>query len=165
MLLVCFKRKQSVIYEKLLNTPDNFKAGKVKHFIDNWKAISSDKTVLETLCGYELSFHTVPPTRNKCNNPSFNEQEIESINLEIQNVLSKGIIEETSTSKYQFVTHIFTRPKKDGTRRVILNLKSLYEFVGNYHFKMNSLNTAVNLMKEKCFFGSIDLKDAIPVSQ
>lgn len=49
-----------------------FKAGKVKHFIDNWQAIASDKTVLETLCGYELSFHTVPPTRNKCNNPSFN---------------------------------------------------------------------------------------------
>ena len=119
--MLCFKRKQSFIYEKLLNTPDNFKAGKVKHFIDNWKAITSDKTVLETLCGYELSFHTVPPTRNKCNNPSFNEQEIESINLEVQKLLSKGIIEETSTSKYQFVTHIFTQPKKDGTHRVILN--------------------------------------------
>jgi len=37
------ENKQSFIYEKLLNTPDNFKAGKVKHFIDNWKAITSDK--------------------------------------------------------------------------------------------------------------------------
>ena len=80
--------------------------------------------------------------------------------------MSKEIIEETPSSKHEYVIHIFTRPKKDGTHRVILNLKSLNEYIENYHFKMDSLNTAINLMKRNCFFGSMDLKDAfysIPV--
>lgn len=51
---------------------------------------------------------------------------------------------------------------------MILNLKSLNEYVENYHFKMDSLGTAINLMNTNCYFASIDLKDAffsIPVKQ
>lgn len=51
---------------------------------------------------------------------------------------------------------------------MILNLKSLNEYVENYHFKMDSLGTAINLMNTNCYFASIDLKDvffSIPVKQ
>ena len=83
-----------------------------------------------------------------------------SITLEVKTFLKKGIIQKAIPCKNQFVTHIFTRPKKDGTHRVILNLKSLNEYIENYHFKMDSLGTAINLMNRNCYFGSIDLKDA-----
>jgi hypothetical protein len=83
-----------------------------------------------------------------------------SINLEVHKFLQKGIIQETLPCKNQFVTHIFTRPKIDGTHRVILNLKLLNEYVENYHFKVDSLSTAINLMNKNCYFASIDLKDA-----
>lgn len=136
-------------------------------FINKWKDLTSDKSIIDTIQGYRLSFEFSPPTRNKCNNPSFSAQEIKSINNEIETLLKKRIIEETAPSPFQYVTHIFTRPKKDGSHRVILNLKSLNEYIENFHFKMDSLNTAINLMKENCYFGSIDLKDAffsIPVA-
>lgn len=55
---------------------------------------------------------------------------------------------------------IFTRPKKDGTHRMILNLKSLNKNITHHHFKMDTVLTAVRLMKPGCFMASIDLKDA-----
>ena len=133
-----------------------------------WKKITSDKTVLDALKGYRLTFHTLPPVRNYSNNPTFSDEEKKSIDLEVTKFLRKGIIEKTFASNSQFVTHIFTRFKKDGSQRVILNLKSLNEFIENYHFKMDSVKTAINLMSNNCFFGSIDLKDAffsIPVKE
>lgn len=147
-------------YLKRINTPKNFQAGKVKHFIEKWRIITTDKAVLDALNGYQLRFHTLPPERNNCNNPNFSENEKTAISLEIDTFLSKGIVEETSPCKHQFVTHIFIRPKKDGTHRVILNMKSVNKFIENYHFKMDSLKTAINLMSKNCYFGSIDLKDA-----
>ena len=52
------------------------------------------------------------------------------------------------------------RHKKDGTYRMILNLRSLNEFVDYQHFKMDNILTALKLMRPKCFMESVDLKDA-----
>jgi hypothetical protein len=62
---------------------------------------------------------------------------------------------------------IFITPKKDGTSRVIFNLKALNQFVSYHHFKMDTLDTAITLMRPGCFMTSIDLKDAyysIPIA-
>ena len=60
----------------------------------------------------------------------------------------------------EFISNIFLRKKKDGTYRMILNLKQLNEFIVYHHFKMDSLQAATELMKPGCFMASIDLKDA-----
>ena len=68
----------------------------------------------------------------------------------------------------EFISTIFVRPKKDGSYRSILNLKQLNNFVTNHHFKMESLQTALHLVKKNCFIASIDLRDAyysISISQ
>lgn len=80
--------------------------------MDKLKTITSDKSILDAINGYQLNVHTLPPTRNNCNNPAFNEHEQTSITLEVQNVLEKGIIETARPFNYQFVTHIFTRRQK-----------------------------------------------------
>lgn len=59
-----------------------------------------------------------------------------------------------------FVSNIFIRHKKDNSIRLILNLKKLNEHVDTKHFKMETLKSAVLLMKRNCFFTSCDLKDA-----
>ena len=59
-----------------------------------------------------------------------------------------------------FVSTIFLRPKKDGTHRTILNLKQFNEFVEYHHFKMDTLETAINMVKPGCYMASVDLKDA-----
>ena len=43
---------------------------------------------------------------------------------------------------------------------MILNLKQLNEFVSYYHFKMDTIQTALKLMRPGCFMASVDLKDA-----
>ena len=55
---------------------------------------------------------------------------------------------------------MFTRPKKDGSHRLILNLKKLNEYVTYHHFKMESLQSAVQLLKKDYWMAVLDLKDA-----
>ena len=62
---------------------------------------------------------------------------------------------------------MFVTPKKDGTYRMILNLKSLNEFVAYQHFKMDNFQTVVKLVRPQCFMAFVDLKDAyysVPVA-
>ena len=51
---------------------------------------------------------------------------------------------------------------------MILNLQCFNKFVQYYHFKMDTLESAIQLMKPGCFKASIDLKDAyysVPVAK
>ena len=48
----------------------------------------------------------------------------------------------------------------DNTHRMILNLKSLNKFVAYHHFKMDTFQTAVKLIRPGCFMASVDLRDA-----
>lgn len=45
-----------------------------------------------------------------------------------------------------FNSTIFVEPKKDGRHRLILNLKSLDEFLAYYHLKMDTICAALQLM-------------------
>ena len=58
------------------------------------------------------------------------------------------------------MSNIFLREKRDGSQRVILNVKFLNETIDKVHFKMDSLKHAVSLIKCGCWFASVDLKDA-----
>ena len=67
-----------------------------------------------------------------------------------------------------FISNIFIHPKKDGTYRMILNLKPLNEFVDYHHFKMDTFRTALKLIRPGCFMASVDLNDAyysIPIAE
>ena len=81
------------------------------------------------------------------------------VHQEIQKLLQKGVIMKVKYSPGQIVSGIFLLPKKDGTFRLILNLKSFNEFVTHHHFKMDSLQTIIKLVTPNCFMASID-KDA-----
>ncbi len=70
-------------------------------------------------------------------------------------------------STNQFVSNIFIREKKDGKFRVILNLSNLNPSIEYHKFKLETLESIVNLIRPGCFMASIDLKDAyysVPVA-
>lgn len=79
---------------------------------------------------------------------------------ELAKLLHKGVIRRVVSTSDQILSNIFLREKKDGSQRLILNLKNLNQNVEKIHFKMDSLKQAVALIKKNCFFASIDLKDA-----
>ena len=75
-------------------------------------------------------------------------------------MLQKGAIRHASFNSKQFISNLFIIPKKSGDLRPVINLKSLNEFVQYHHFKMEGLNTLLDLLSGSEFFTTIDLKDA-----
>ena len=70
----------------------------------------------------------------------------------------------------QVILHLllFTKQKKDGTVRTILNLKCLNEFVQYQHFKVESLLDVFKIIKLNVWMASVDLKDelfTVPVNE
>ncbi|XP_046605016.1 uncharacterized protein LOC124297748 [Neodiprion virginianus] len=78
----------------------------------------------------------------------------------IDDLLKKGAIAKCNPAKNQFISNIFLRPKPDGSKRLIINLKELNTFVITEHFKMEDRKTALRLISPQCFMATLDLKDA-----
>ena len=78
---------------------------------------------------------------------------------EINKLLEKGVINKATHCDSEFITTVFTRPKKDGSHRLILNLKNLNEYITYHHFKMESLQSAVQLLKKDYWLAVLVLKD------
>ena len=58
-----------------------------------------------------------------------------------------------------FMLFIFTREKRDGSYRMILNLKQLNNHIESEHFKMESLQSVLNIIRRNCLMVGVDLKD------
>ena len=150
-------------YEFCLNNrPDNFVSGKIATHINEWRNITSDVNILSYVKGYKIEFEDQPHQINIPKQLNFNDEERHIIENEIQKLLSVNVIEKVldSGTRDEFISNIFIRPKKNGTYRMILNLKLLNCNVEYHHFKMETFKSAVNLVTRDCWFGSIDLTDA-----
>ena len=81
------------------------------------------------------------------------------INSEIQKLKSKKVIVNTDRKTVGYISGVFTRSKKDGSHRIILNLKRFNKFICHRHFKLESIQDVLNVIKKDAFMASIDLKD------
>jgi hypothetical protein len=71
------------------------------------------------------------------------------------------VIKEVEFEQDQFLSPIFTVPKKNTTEhRMILNLKELNQHIQYYHFKMETFESAIKLIKPNVFMASVDLRYA-----
>ena len=135
-------------------------AGRISHNLDFWETLTNDNHLLNHVRGIKIPFVSLP-SQSKVPNPihcSINEKI--AMDNEICNYVKSGIVEEVSHCEGEFVSQIFPRIKKSGGVRIILNLNKLNELIQYEHFKMETLNSALLLMENNCFMGSIDLKDA-----
>lgn len=73
----------------------------------------------------------------------FPQQEQEVNDKEIDKLLIKGVISETTHCPGKYISTIFVCPRKDEEYRLILNLKNLNEHVEHQHFKMDTLESAI----------------------
>ena len=78
----------------------------------------------------------------------------------VTKLLKKKVITKSCQETGQVVSPIIVREKKDGSHRMILNLKSLNENIKNKKFKMETVQTALQLITQNSYFASIDLRDA-----
>ena len=66
----------------------------------------------------------------------------------------------TYITENQFLSNIFTVPKKDGTRRLLIDLRQLNQFVKKVPFKMEDLTQIPSVLQKGDFLCKIDLQDA-----
>ena len=137
-------------------------AGGIRHYVHEWTKITSDPLILDAVSHCHIEFDQVPDPVINSTRPasSFSSTEQHVIDHKIQTFLSKGIIKPSMPSLGDNVSPIFVIPKKDGSHRVIFNLKRLNEYVSYHHFKLDTLQTAVQLIQPECFMSTLDLKDA-----
>ena len=134
-----------------------------------WEKITSDPFILDAVTHCHIEFDSEPKPRFSATRPhsSFTEVEQTIIDDEIEKFLQKGIIRLSSFEDGQVISPILTRPKNDGSHRIIFNLKRLNESVSYHHFKMDTLEAAIKLIRPSCFMTFINVKDAyysIPIA-
>ena len=91
---------------------------------------------------------------------TYNTNENGIISQEISKLLKKKVIVQTVVEKGDFFSSVFLRAKKDESYRMILNLKKLNKYIASKHFKMESLQNVLHMVKSGVWMASVDLKDA-----
>ena len=142
----------------LLIPVEEFYAGRVTSFINNWKKLNISPTVLDWIKGVKvvLKENVVLPKHNypiQYKSDSLIENEIEKLER-------IGAIEKVHPIEGEFLSPIFTTQNNDGTIRLILNLKRLNTFLPYEHFKMETIDAILPFIKPNMFFISFDLKSA-----
>ena len=116
---------------------------------------------MSVVLGYKLEFYGPQPIQIGKIRPTVLNTEAEAaLEQQIQDFLSRDILVESHHESTEFISPVFLREKKNGTFRMILNLKELNRFIVYHHFKMDNIESCVHLMKPMCFMASIDLSDA-----
>ena len=82
------------------------------------------------------------------------------VDAEVTKFLQKEAVRKVTPCQGQFVSRLFTVPKKDGSCRPVVNLRPLNQWVVKQRFKMESILMLRDLIREGDWMVSIDLKDA-----
>ena len=85
----------------------------------------------------------------------------------IKELLEQGVIKQVKYNKSLFLSPIFTVDKANGKHRLILNLKSLNKYVKYHHFKMQTFESALTLIKPGIYMSKLDISNAyysIPIA-
>ena len=138
----------------------NFKAGQIAKYVHQWELLTSDPEILGIVQSAHIDFEHMPEQQVPPMSNYFSQSETKLIELEIEKLICKGVIKPCGKESNDFVSKIFLRPKKDGSHRLILNLKHLNETVQYHHFKMDTLHSILKLVKKDCWMASVDLKHA-----
>ena len=110
---------------------------------------------MTSVSGELIPFITIPVQRNVPFQPVWKGPKSEFIDNEILSLLENGVIIASQHEPDEFVSPIFLRGKRDGSFRMMLNLKTLHEHVQYHHFKMETIETVMSMMTPGCFMASI----------
>ena len=109
--------------------------------------------------GYQIPFHTTPPTTNLQQHwSSVSKEDEKAVEEEIAALLDKQAIEPATAPGFR--SRLFTIVKKTGDLRPVLNLRPLNQYVEHEFFKMKTTKTVCSMILKNDFLTSIDLKDA-----
>ena len=132
---------------------------KLKKYYENWKRYTKDPHILGIIMeALKIDSSKVPfPSGYEIHLRS--AQESNNLLAKVRKPLEKGVIVKSKPEFGDYIYGVFARDKKDITKHLILNLKSLNQSVKYKHFKMESIQNLLNVVKPGVFMASIDLKN------
>ena len=119
---------------RLTDRSSKFAAGQIQHCLPQWQEITNDEEMLKMLVGVDIQLLGELPS-GQIRQTHFSRELSQAIDVEIEELLRKGVIVPCNHTEGEFISPIFIRPKKDNRVRVILNLKKFNLNVENFHFK------------------------------
>ena len=134
--------------------------GRLQFFLCNWRRISQDAWILDTIKGLKLEFLSEPHQRRKLIPSPLSQGNTQALDTELDKLFDKRAIEPTHPDHTIFVSHMFVVPKADGSWRPIIDLRLPNQHVMTRHFKMESIRTAKGLLQRDDWLVKLDLKDA-----
>ena len=142
------------------NPASSFIAGRLQCFYNKWENLTTDSFILNIVKGCKIDLLQQPSQMHVSKQKQFSAKEATFIEAEISKLLAKQVIIPSHHEKGEYISTIFLTPKKDGSFRLILNLKRFNKFVRYQHFKMESLKQVIQMIKPDCFMASLDIRDA-----
>ena len=137
---------ETIMKQYFMNKVEYFQAGQISNNFAQWQALTSDSEVLNRVQGLKIEFSMKPVQQPHQWTSRFSPGKKIIIHAEIIKLLAKRIIKVSEHERREYISPIFVSPKKDGSFRMILNLKKLNAYVVYHHFKMESIWSAIRLM-------------------
>nr|CAH7739491.1 unnamed protein product [Callosobruchus chinensis] len=111
----------------------------IKWFYTAWSNIADNPTILSWVTGYEIPLVCVPYRREIPYNYSFPPKELQLMRKAIAELMDMGAVVHCAPVEGQYLSKIFLTDKANGTKRFILNLKQLNNYVQYFHLKWKTI--------------------------
>ena len=116
--------------------------------------------MLSYVSGYEIEFQEFPVQTSIPNEYRQNVHQTSVLQCQIDDLVQRNVVTEVDYDQSMFISNVFGRPKPNGDIRMIIDLSEVNEYVSKFHFKMDHLEVAADLLDFDMYMSSIDLKDA-----
>ena len=137
--------------------------GRLQFFRKFWCKFTHDLQILQMITGMPLDLARDVPRTSLALQLILSDEETLAADHEVAQLLNKKAIEICSNEdKNQFMNNIFLIPKKNSESKfhLILNLKKFNFFISKIMFKMETLNSMLDLVQKDFWLSSLDLLDA-----
>ena len=121
--------------------------------------ITTDGRILNTIQGVSVNF-TGALHGSTYRQTLLTSDEGKVVEADLARLEQKNVICQADHVVDEYVSTIFLRPKKDGSHKIILNLKHLNKSIEKVHFKLDSHEAEISLRKKDCCFASLDIRGA-----
>jgi hypothetical protein len=136
--------------------------GRLAKFQSEWNSITSKRAILNIIArGYRLPFREKPITTCIPPYQCFSGDSKVTWTNVVKGMLAMDAIEEVADPNSRGTySHMFLRPKPNGKKRPIINLKQVNNRLNVLPFKMATPKSVLRSLRENDWTTSIDLKDA-----
>ena len=137
-----------------------FFPGNTKYHLDYWYNNTTDAFILECVTGVKLYFKSLPYQGFCPDQYAIEGSRKAGMQEEVNILIDRGIVSEVQYHHLLYVSNVFPKPKPNGRVRLIIDLTEVNLDMEDWHFKMDDLNTAIDLIRPNWFMASLDMSDA-----